>query len=113
MSDTSNVTPEPAEQQTVLDAAIERATAAEARVAVLESVQQLALWKTDIASSTGVPAQYLRGSTQDELQAHADELKPLFETRGPIVPTAGQIPTVHPRTADQDAAATARRLFSS
>lgn len=99
-------------QQDALSRALERASAAEARVAAFESQQQLALWKTTISTETGVPAQYLRGATEDELRAHADELAPLFETRGPIVPTIGNVPTVAPR-AQAEASDLARQLFRS
>lgn len=96
-------------QKTDLQKAIDRAETAERRAAEFESAQQIQAWKTDIAKATGVPAQYLRGSTEDELQAHAEELAPVFANRGPTVPTVGQIPT----TTVSDDRETARRLFGS
>lgn len=96
-------------QKTDLQKALDRAEAAEKRATELETREQITTWKTEISAATGVPAQYLRGANEDELKAHAEELKPVFEARGPVVPTAGQIPTTLPN----DARETAKRLFGS
>lgn len=95
--------------KTELQRAVDRAEAAEKRAAEFETAQQITAWKTEISATTGVPAQALRGTTKDELQAHADELKPLLGNRGPIIPTAGQTPTTPPK----DERDTVRRLFGS
>jgi hypothetical protein len=88
-----------------------RAEAAEKRLAEIESREQVASWKSEIAAGTGVPADALRGSTREELEAHAEALKPLLTAsqRGPFVPSPGNIPD-NPVT---DNAAFARALFGS
>lgn len=96
-----------------LERAIARAETAEQRVSEFEARDRIAGWKADIATATGVPAQYLRGSTEEELKADAEQLKPLFDqqreqqSRGPIVPTAGRTPTTTPT----DEQAFAREFF--
>lgn len=84
-----------------------RADTAESEVTTFKTRDQLSTWKTEISTATGVPAQYLRGVNEDELKAHADELKPLFDKRGPVVPGAADIPTNTP----SDERAFARDLF--
>lgn len=96
-------------QKSDLQKALDRAEAAERRAAEFETAQQIQAWKADISKETGVPVQYLRGATEDELKAHAVELAPVFKDRGPTVPTVGQTPT----TTTSDARATAKRLFGS
>jgi len=65
-------------QKTELQRAQERAEAAEQRAQKLEMDRQLADWRTQIAQEAGVPAGVLRGTTQEELLAHAAELKALL-----------------------------------
>jgi len=60
-----------------------RADAAEAKVAKFESDAQVAAWRAEVATSTGIPADALRGSTKDELEAHAALLAPLIAPKGP------------------------------
>jgi hypothetical protein len=73
----------------------ERAEAAEKRVQAFESAQRVSGWKSEVAEKSGVPASALRGSTLEELQAHAEELKPLIDQsqrRAAQVPGAGDMP---------------------
>lgn len=94
-------------QKTELQKIQERAEAAEKRAADLEAAEQkrqadaevarqVADWKTQIAKATGVPATALRGTTKEDLQAHAEEIKALLpdpNTRrvgGAYVPTEGR-----------------------
>lgn len=68
-------------QKTELQRIQERADAAEKRAQALEAKQQIADWKSEIAKDpafAGVPAGVLRGTTQEELIAHAAELKALL-----------------------------------
>jgi hypothetical protein len=65
-------------QKTELQRAQDRAEAAEKRAQALESAQQIADWKSKIAKDAGIPASALRGTTEEELQAHAAELKALL-----------------------------------
>jgi hypothetical protein len=72
----------------------DRAAAAEAKVAQFESEKQQREWVKQVAEATGVPAAALRGSTLEDIQAHADSLKSLISQeppapRGPIVPSEG------------------------
>lgn len=52
----------------------------EAENAQYKAEKDRAKWAADIAETSGVPAKLLRGSTHEELEAHAEELKPFFET---------------------------------
>lgn len=80
-------------QKTDAQKANDRALAAEAEVAKFKDREQVTTWKTDVAAATGVPAAALSGSTLEDIQAHAEVLKPLITTppaeRGPKVPTEG------------------------
>ena len=70
-------------QKTEMQRIQERAEAAEHRAQVLETKQQVADWKAEIVKDpafAGVTAGVLRGSTQEELIAHATELKALLPT---------------------------------
>ncbi len=81
--------------KTELQKALDRADAAEKRVKQYETEQQVAAWKTDVAEKAGIPARLLRGTSLEELQAHADEIKTELGAtkRGPFVPTPGAIPS--------------------
>jgi len=72
----------------------DRAAAAEAKVAQFESEKQQREWVKAVADATGVPAAALRGSTLEDIQAHAETLKSLVSQeppapRGPTVPSEG------------------------
>lgn len=73
----------------------ERAEKAEAAAARFESERQITAWKSSVSAETGVPADVLSGSTLEELQAHAEKLKPLLQAsqRGPYVPGPGNTPS--------------------
>lgn len=98
-------------QKTDMQRAIDRAEAAERRVAEFETAQQVSAWKAEIAAGSGVPADALRGTTREELEAHAEALKPLLTAsqRGPYVPSPGNIPD----NPVSDDAAFARSLFGT
>lgn len=71
----------------------ERANGLQGQVQTFESEKQLNQWRADVAKEKGVPAAALRGSTKEELEAHADELKPLITaSRGPVIPGQGVVP---------------------
>lgn len=88
--------------KTELQKALERAEAAEKKVAGFETRDQVAAWAKDIVKDSPVPADALRGTTQEELQAHFEQLKALIPTSeqqptqkgavGPYVPTEGTTP---------------------
>ncbi|MDT3331410.1 hypothetical protein Q9S78_12095 [Microbacterium sp. KSW-18] len=56
----------------------ERLASLESENAALKAEKQIAAWKSEIASDAGIPAAALRGSTRDELEAHAKELQTLI-----------------------------------
>lgn len=76
------------------DTAITRAETAEASVATFEGEKQVTQWRTEVAEATGVPAGILRGSTKEDFEAHAAELKPLLTAQeSPVLPHQGKTPT--------------------
>lgn len=82
---------------------IERAEAAEREATALRTAREIDKFKEDITKNpkyAGVPAHVLRGSTQEEIEEHAAELKALLpERRTPgQVPGEGRSPT--PATGD-------------
>jgi hypothetical protein len=68
--------------------AAERLAAAEAKVAEFEKREQVTKWKDEVAKASGVPATVLAGSTKEEIEAHAETLKPLIagQTKGAVGP---------------------------
>lgn len=87
-------------QKTEAQKLADRAAAAEAKAAGYEREKQVDAWKADVAKTSGVPAAALAGSTLEEIQAHAELLKPLIATSpetpvppaGPTVPGEGGTP---------------------
>ena len=67
--------------KTELEKALSRAEKAETLVKEYETRQQVAAWKQQVAKETGVPAEALRGSTLEELQAHGAQLKTMIGTQ--------------------------------
>lgn len=77
----------------------DRATAAEAKVTAFEAREQIATWKAEVSTETGVPVAALSGSTLEDLQAHAAILKTLIaptdgrpRALAPYVPAEGSAP---------------------
>jgi hypothetical protein len=64
--------------KTELERATERAEAAEAKLAEREAAEAIALAAREVSKATGVPEEALRGSTREEIEAHAEVLKPFF-----------------------------------
>lgn len=50
-----------------------------------EAKEERALLVADVAKATGVPATALRGSTREELEAHAADLAELIKPSGPVI----------------------------
>lgn len=88
--------------------AVARAEAAEGKVAAFEAEKQLNTWRDEVARETNIPAAALRGTTKEELEAHAAELKPLITGAGPVIPTQGDEPASH---ATSDERSFVRSLF--
>jgi hypothetical protein len=76
---------------TEVERARREAEEAKAEAAKYRQRDQIAQWKAEVSTATGVPAGALAGSTLEELQAHAEVLKPLIGTgpKGPVVPAEG------------------------
>ncbi len=79
------------QNHTDLQTALDRATAAEAKVASYEAQdkaaaeqaahdKQVAAWAAEVAKAAHVPAELLRGDSLPELAEHALALQPLFAT---------------------------------
>lgn len=84
--------------QTRAEAAEKKAADLEAanqkREAEAEQAKQIAGWKEAVSKATGVPVAVLRGSTQEDIKAHAESLKEAFPDpdprRGAYVPGEGR-----------------------
>lgn len=63
----------------------EKQTLAE-RVAEFEAKEEHRKLVADVAETAGVPADALRGDTKEELESHAEVLKSLMKTTGPVIP---------------------------
>lgn len=100
-------------QMSEADKAAKRTQELEAQVAAYKAKEQQAEWKTQVSAKTGIPAEALRGSTLEEIQAHADILKPLVHP-APKLPNVPN-PAQHPegKTADERAKAYVRSLFGN
>ncbi len=42
--------------------------------------EQIAVWASEVSKATGVPADVLRGSTKEDIEAHAEQLKDAYKT---------------------------------
>lgn len=62
------------------DKLVERAETAEARLSDMEHENQVRAWRASAASEYGVPADALRGDTEEELTEHAKQLSELIQT---------------------------------
>lgn len=96
-----------------LKAAASKLAEAEARLSQIDAQAALDKIRNDVAQEVGVPADLLRGSTKDELAAHASALAEALKARPsvPVIPTQGATPSV----SDTDSArrAFAQELFGS
>ncbi len=72
----------------------ERLADLESKVKEYETREQIATWAKEVSEETDVPADLLRGSTKEELLAHAEQLKPLIAS-GPQEPARpGSVSTI-------------------
>lgn len=81
------------------EAAATKAAEAEAREELLK----------DVAATAGVPAAALRGTTREELLAHAETLKPLLTGVGAVIPNQGASPE---HAAESEARTVVSSLFN-
>ena len=82
--------------KTELQKAIDRAAQAEKERDALKAKQALEAAAAEVAKTKGVPVELLRGVSKEELEAHADSLKPHLTSEGtkkgaigPYVPSEG------------------------
>lgn len=90
-----------------LEKAIARAEEAEKKAQSLEAAQQVSAWRAQVSKDSGIPADVLRGSTLEELEAHAESLKSIMappEGQSPV-PTIGSTPEPRNVTLDEQIAA--------
>lgn len=67
-----------AANQTEAEKQAARLAELEAEVSGYKTREQVAAWISEVAAATGVPAAALRGSTKEEIEAHAESLKSLI-----------------------------------
>jgi hypothetical protein len=67
-----------------------RAEAAEKKLADREAKDAAAATAAEIAKEKGVPVEALRGSTREELEAHADALAAILPKKPPVPSADGQ-----------------------
>lgn len=78
------------------------------KVTAFESEKERAEWVSEISKEKGVPGDALRGTTREELEAHADVLADLFKASEPSSPGQGERPTETPVDETREFA---RKLF--
>jgi hypothetical protein len=54
-----------------------------AKLKAFEEKEQIAAWVQEVAEATGIPAKALRGTTKEELEAHAETLKEVYKPPNP------------------------------
>ena len=88
--------------EAAVQAANERADGAEKWKVDRESADALAAERDSVAKAHGLPASALRGSTKEELEAHALDLKPLTTASGPAIPHQGDTPKASATTEESE-----------
>ncbi|PXY87365.1 hypothetical protein DKK68_06290 [Bifidobacterium asteroides] len=68
-------------QKSELEKAAKHTKDLEAKLAKYEAERQQHEWRVQVAKKTGVPADLLRGSTLDEVQAHAESIKQYLQNK--------------------------------
>ena len=86
-------------QKTEAQKAAEALSAAQTELAKYKKRDQVAAWAKEIVKDSPIPADALRGDTEEDLRAHFDQLKSLIPTEkarkgalGPYVPQEGAQP---------------------
>jgi hypothetical protein len=105
------------ENKTALDDLTGKFTAVESekgelatKVQTYEAKEARATLLADVSKATGVPADLLRGETKEDLEAHAEVLKPLIKPTGPVIPGQEKQPDKVPDSEDRTAV---KKLFSA
>jgi len=94
----------------LLDAVKAEKEALAGKVAEFQAEKERADLVTSVAEESGVPATALRGTTLEELTAHAETLKALLKPSGPIIPGQEKTPSKVPESEDRTAV---KKLFGS
>ena len=66
------------------------------QVQEFETAQQQAQLAREVSQETGIPADALRGSTKDELLAHANQIKAFMPPASPVIHRQADIPGSQP-----------------
>lgn len=66
------------------------------KVTGFEQEKELAALIKDVAKAKGVPAEALKGTTEDELNAHADVLKTILQPSAPVIDGQAKSPDETP-----------------
>jgi hypothetical protein len=82
------------------------------KIQTFETEKERAELVSDVAKDKKVPAEALRGSTREELEAHADQLAELFKPSGPVIPGQERTPGNNPDNKPSEETAFVRGLFS-
>lgn len=78
------------QNKTDLQKAEERVAELEKQVSDFTQKQSRAAWVAEASKEYGVPAELLRGGTEEEIKTHAESLKPYFEKQNaPFVASDG------------------------
>jgi len=72
--------------KTALDKFLERAEAAEKKLAEREKADELKRLRKEVAKEHGVEAKTLRGSTREEIEEHAAQLAEIYKVEKPPAP---------------------------
>jgi len=70
--------------KTALQVALDRADAAEKSVGVFQQRDQVTKWAEDAVKGSTIPASVLRGSTEDEIKAHFEQVKAGWAPAAPV-----------------------------
>jgi septal ring factor EnvC (AmiA/AmiB activator) len=80
-------------EKSEIQKANEKAAKAEAKANAYELEKSIVGWKADVSKKTGIPAEVLAGSTEEEIEAHAASLAPYFKKHpAPVVKGDGYRP---------------------
>ena len=80
------------------------------KVQSFEQEKERAALVSEVAEAKGVPASALRGSTREELEAHADDIAALIKPAGPVIPGQERTPS---KVGDDPLREFTRNLFNA
>lgn len=90
-----------------------RVTELDGKIKSYESAKERAALVSDVAKGKNVPAEALRGSTREELEAHADTLAKFVRPSGPIITNQGRLPDNQAGLGDVQAREAVNQLFDN